>query len=412
MQHHLNHSTEHIFFEDADGTRYSGKDTHQAVYRAAAFIQDQLNHENDQTVGLYLENEPLTYSSMMKGVVVSGNRVLALSNRNSVPALANLIKKTEAHYLVYGSTSLQLTNNAREVKYELAKDGYNLNLVEAPSIDKLFPESGDFSVKLDPMPPNYEDDAAVAVILHSSGSSGSFPKPISISNQSIRGWALSQNPTADSNVMNMHQKKVYAGALPTFHAMGFFVHVVGSLTTPYINTIPKVSLPPPFPTPEGVLKGVSQTHSDIVVVVPAFIEEWAKDSESVALLKNLDLVLYGGAGLGDTGNVLAKEGVPLLSAYGSTECGPACSCFEVRDSSNVEDWAYVVLSSNYSHRMIHQGDSLYELQYLQSDRHVPSVSNLVDVIGYNTGDLGRFGAHRECLDTNTLQSRDIPPKTT
>ncbi|TIA90798.1 hypothetical protein E3P99_01418 [Wallemia hederae] len=123
----------------------------------------------------------------------------------------------------------------------------------------------------------------------------------------------------------------------------------------------------------------------MVVVVPAFIEEWAKSKDSIDVLKKLDLVLYGGAGLSEVGAALSREGVPLLSVYGSTECGPSCCCFEKRDANNLDDWAYVVLSSNYNYRLIPQGDGLFEIHYLQSEMHAPSVTNMPG--GYNTGDL-------------------------
>ncbi|TIB07001.1 hypothetical protein E3P89_04078 [Wallemia ichthyophaga] len=387
VRYHLDQNTNHTFFEDACGQKFNGKDTHQAVYRAAAYIQHQLNHNNDQAVGLYLENEILSYSSIAKGVNVSGNRFIALSNRNSVAALAYLIKKSETHHLVYGNTSLQLTKNAKAVKNELAKDGYALNLIETPSLDMLLPKSGEFNVNLDPLPPHFEEDSNVVIMLHSSGSSGDFPKPIKLTNESIRGWILAQNPTADNNVMDLWGKKLYAGALPTFHAMGILFHVIGSLSTPYINTIPKIDIPPPFPTPQGILDGARQTESHIVVAVPAFIEEWAKDPESVEFLKKLDLVMFGGAPLGEIGATLAKEGVPLLSNYGNTECGASSSIFEIRPRSNVDDWAFAVLSSNHHYRLADQGDGLFELQFLQTDKHVPSVNNLDDVKGYATGDL-------------------------
>ncbi|TIA97912.1 hypothetical protein E3P89_02723 [Wallemia ichthyophaga] len=388
VQHHLENTTDHIFFEDANGQTYNGKDTHQAVYRAAAYIQQQLNHKNDQYVGLYLENEPLSYSSVFKGVVVSGNRALALSNRNSVPALAELIKKTDTRQLVFGNTSLHLTNNAKEVKEELAKDDFTLNLIEMPSIDILFPKTGEFNVYLDPLPPGFEDESNVIVTLHSSGSSGNFPKLRSITNFSLRGWAIPQMPHKDGVVQDLRGKKVFAGAYPVFHAIGFFYHVLCSLTTPFTITIFKVNLPPQFPTPDGILEAAKKTKSNRLGVVPAFLEKWATEKSSIDFLKTMDLVAFGGAPLNTAaGDALAKEGVLLLSGYGSTECGSACSCFEDVASRSPSDWPYVVLSSNHSYRFIEQENGLFELQFLESDLHVPLVRNLPDVKGYATGDL-------------------------
>ncbi|TIC21279.1 acetyl-CoA synthetase-like protein [Wallemia mellicola] len=374
IKHHFEHNREHVFFEDTEGHQYKGLEVHKAVYRAAAYLQEQLNHKNDQTIGFYLENECLTYSTMLKGAVVSGNQMLALSNRNSVPALAHLIKSTDTHNLLYGDTSIQLTNNAMEVKSILTKEGFEVNLIKAPPVSLLFPEVSDkeFDAHLDPLPAKFEDDKKSPIILHSSGSSGSFPKPIYLSNETIRSWALSHDNSNAQDILSLQGKKFYSGALPTFHAMGFYSQVISSLSSTVTIAIPKVSLPPPFPTPESIIENIKRTNSDIAIVVPSIIEKWAEDASTVEFLKTLKLLLFGGAGLSSNiGNMLTAEGVRLLSVYGTTETGPSCSCFTIRNSENSNEWGYSILSSNHNARFIDQGD----------------VNNLDDALGYNTGDL-------------------------
>lgn len=389
-----------MFFEDTEGYQYKGLEVHQAVYRAAAYLQEQLNHKNDQTIGFYLENECLTYSTMLKGAVVSGNQMLALSNRNSVPALVNLIKSTDTHNLLYGDTSIQLTNNAIEVKNVLAKEGFELNLIKAPRVSLLFPKVPDanFNVRLDPLPTKFEDDKKAIVVLHSSGSSGSFPKPIHLSNEIIRSWALPHDNSNTPSVLSLQGKKFYSSALPTFHAMGFYGQVISTLTSTVTIAIPKVTLPPPFPTPESIIENMKKTNSEIAIVVPSIIEKWAEDASTVEFLKTLKLLLFGGAGLStNVGNRLIAEGVPLLSVYGTTETGPSCSCFSIRNSENSNEWDYSVLSPNHKARFIDQGDGLFELHYLNNGKHIPSINNLDDFLGYNTGDLVKRHPYKEDL---------------
>ena len=94
--------------------------------------------------------------------------------------------------------------------------------------------------------------------------------------------------------------------------------------------------------------------------------------------------------------MLTAEGVPLLSVYGTTETGPSCSCFTIRNSENSNEWSYSILSSNHNARFIDQGDGLFELHFLNNGKHIPSVNNLDDALGYNTGDLGN------CFEFNPL----------
>ena len=194
VDHHLNNSKHHVFFRDDSNNIYKGLETHRAILRASQYIQDQVP-SNDNVIAHLLENEPLTYSTIFKGCVTSGNIALALSNRNSVPAVVDLLKKTDCHYIIYSSTSIQLTQTVKAVKDELSKQGFELNLVESPSINLLFPKLGNereedlFNVQLKPLPSKFEDDNKVVIILHSSGTS-SFPKPIAITNKSVRSWAI------------------------------------------------------------------------------------------------------------------------------------------------------------------------------------------------------------------------------
>jgi hypothetical protein len=94
---------------------------------------------------------------------------LLLSPNNSVPAVAQLCKTTNAPYLIYGS---KYFTEARETQKSLNDQGYQLEIVA----EKRFPLwglDGIEAAKILPFPAiltPMEEVERVAVILHSSGS--------------------------------------------------------------------------------------------------------------------------------------------------------------------------------------------------------------------------------------------------
>jgi hypothetical protein len=94
---------------------------------------------------------------------------LLLSVNNSVPAVANLSKVTNASHLIYGAKYAQ---EAVEVQAKLSEQGYVLDVIE----DKRFPLWGPEGTEVTlvkPFPAVLTPDQEkprIAVILHSSGS--------------------------------------------------------------------------------------------------------------------------------------------------------------------------------------------------------------------------------------------------
>ena len=148
---------------------------------------------------------------------------LLLSVNNSVPAVANLTKITNATHLIYGAKYAQ---EAQEAQALLQEQGYIIGLIE----DKRFPlwgPEGAEATLVRPFPalltPEQEKDR-LSVILHSSGSvrlnsnlfrayflilaQSGFPKPVYMTHQGI--------------IIGCSQIEKSAGlsTLPVYHAYG------------------------------------------------------------------------------------------------------------------------------------------------------------------------------------------------
>ena len=100
--------------------------------------------------------------------------------------------------------------------------------------------------------------------------------------------------------------------------------------------------------------------------------------------------MFGGAGLNDSvGDYLTTNNVKLNPCFGTTETGASSYCFYKRSGDELKDWSWVIPHEGNSLRFSGQ-DDLYELHYIENENHIPSVNNLDDVKGYNTGDMVRL----------------------
>lgn len=80
----------------------------------------------------------------------------------------------------------------------------------------------------------------------------------------------------------------------------------------------KPSNPPVIPSPEAFLESWLATDSTMLFCVPAFVEAWAHDPNSVELLKKLRVIIYAGAPMNkQIGDRLTADGVALVPFYGS-----------------------------------------------------------------------------------------------
>lgn len=84
--------------------------------------------------------------------------------------------------------------------------------------------------------------------------------------------------------------------LPPFHALG----IVVELFLPLFSCVSVVFFPPvvkspemmpTLVTPENVLRHVKSTQCNAMVIIPAFLQAWTNDPESIDVLGNLELIV-------------------------------------------------------------------------------------------------------------------------
>ncbi|TIC15605.1 acetyl-CoA synthetase-like protein [Wallemia mellicola] len=396
MDYHTTQSPEHVSLITASGKRFTLKERAYGAYKGVEYLNENLkNAREGDVLGILAETEPILYSTMVLAAMRAGlveprlNSTLQpfpISNRNSPAAIEHLLKVTHCKHLIYTSTNEQLKNLAENA----SKNAPEVQLTNMPKLSTLYNESE--PPKIAPLSARRKDLNAPALIIHSSGST-SYPKAIVQSNKNVMHWG--RVPLYGGS--DVCEKVIFAGCLPTFHAMGCIFQIAIPFTTGLIVGCFDAQSPPVFPTSDNIMKGMKAMGNVNFVMAPAStLKDWSNDSQSVEVLQGMDAVMFGGSPMSeDVGNYLVRQGINLSNQYGSTECGHTTSFF----THPCKDWQYITLSPHTKPRFVEeQGEKgVFELQFLACDSHKPAASNLDDVYGFATNDLVEIHPHNRNL---------------
>ncbi|KAJ3532133.1 hypothetical protein NM688_g7469 [Phlebia brevispora] len=383
---HLKNSPEHPLFiysdDDGNTTTIKWADAVKAVHRAGRLLQARLNiyssgPKNVPFVAMLANADTITYFTAIAGAQRAGFAPFPLSVRNSAAAVAHLLTKTGAPYLVLGrdQSMQELAANAFQI---MQQSGTRLPLtVEMPLFEDLYVPGA----PLELLPPLKLDQDDPIVVMHSSGSTA-FPKPIVWSQN--RFIQLGLAPYFGERDLTGY--RFAAHCTPMFHAMGLiniaFVACVGLTITAF-----KPQFPPRMLTEDAMVKAVEHTQSDILICVPSFVETWVKNPEHIRILRKTGGIMFGGGPLSkEAGDEMVGKGVKLFSLYGASETGVMC-CFLPKDTG--KDWEYIYFTRNVNTHLVPQENGNVELVLLPNAYQCPSIMNCeIDGKGaYNTNDV-------------------------
>ncbi|OSD01062.1 acetyl-CoA synthetase-like protein [Trametes coccinea BRFM310] len=357
----------------------------RAIDRAARYIASGLGPLYEVTpkpiIALFANVDTITYFCNIVGVIRTGCAIFLISARNGAPALADMLQRTGASQLLLSPDAL-IRDVAKDALSRLPAG--QVTIRDIPMFDELFPSAeGKSNVAFEAnveLPKTYDLESH-AIILHSSGSTD-HPKPFRWTHKRMMLWG--QEPMyfeGDSfrTIFGCH-------GIPMFHAMGAFL-CCGAPVNGYVVAAFKPAHPPKFPTPDAVWHESIATKCDFFFTVPSNIEEWARDPEKVALMRQVRGFVFGGAPLNAAiGDHLALQGVNLCTAYGLTEFGPISQSM----GPNLgKDWEYWKPVPTKEIRFVPRGDNKFEVVVLSNpDVPVPVVNIKVDGRdGYATSDL-------------------------
>jgi hypothetical protein len=180
--------------------------------------------------------------------------------------------------------------------------------------------------------------------------------------------------------------------MPMFHSMGTLLMVLTACTG-LIKACFEPTSHPIVPSPEIFLDAIIATESEkppVVFCVPSFVEAWARNPANLDVMRDFRVIAYGGGPISkETGDRLSRQGVKLLSNYGSTETGTISSL--IPKPMRPDEWEYFKLSAHLDVQLRKQEDmeNIFELVVVCSERFRTNVVNTsVDgKAAYATGDL-------------------------
>ncbi|KAG2076580.1 putative aminoadipate reductase [Suillus decipiens] len=369
LEFNAKHNSDVTFFvydkpDSDDLVSISHSEFYRACHRAAQLIEPTRAGADKEVVALISNSDTLLYQTVFMGMIFAGLVPFPMSPRNSAAAVTSMMQKTGCRRLI--TTKHSLTSLIDGVKASFvsgATETRQLQVDEIPALKDLYPElvigtpNGDIvSYSSLGSPPSDND---VLFYLHSSGSTG-LPKPIPISNLTAAHWCIT--PTIFDHINAPASIRVCPASLPSFHTLGLYFQLFIPITTLSSVSIyaPTSFLDPlaapVIPNSQNILESVVNTKSNALIVVPAFVEQWALSASAIDVLKTLEYVAYGGG--------------PLAPKVG-----------------NALFWDWVRFGPNSKIRWAPQGDDTYECQVLTTPTHQVSVENIPDVKGYATSDV-------------------------
>ncbi|TFK74185.1 putative aminoadipate reductase [Pluteus cervinus] len=360
----------------------------KACRRVAHAVRDPALTSPPEVVAIIAHLDTITYQALILGLILAGHTPFPISPRNSAAAVLSLLEKTSCHRLITTQSTLKPLFDGIKSQLSKTQPSFNLQIEEAPGLLSLFPELGGKGGKsplpLWPHPAARPKDEDICLYLHSSGSTG-FPKPIPLTHKTDMQWL--------SLLRYVRRKHVTIAcmALPPFHAIGVFVQnmypVFHQLTIAvYPPCVFSKGQLPITPSPDNVIEHTRRTKAGALIIVPAFLQAWARLPSAISVLTNLEYVQFGGGPLASKlGQELVRSGVNLISFYGGTEFG-GISILKT-DPSTEDGWEWFEFNEKVPIRWVPQGDGTFEMQVLTSPIYQPSVKNLPDVEGYATSDV-------------------------
>ncbi|KAI5884853.1 acetyl-CoA synthetase-like protein [Schizophyllum commune H4-8] len=391
---HLKHNPEFAcyVFTEPDGTvrKITYLEFARAAHRAAHALRPSREGEDGAVVAVIALSDTVLYQAVTVGLIKASLVPFPISPRLSSAAVANLMRMANCHRLVATQQTLQTLISG--VEKELGA-GHALKLDEMPLLDLIYPRLAEEKATdaFEPypeasMPPKPDD---LALYLHSSGSTG-FPKAIGHTYTSLTGWSRLGKPAH----RNCRACRFAAHMLPAFHTFGVCLHILSplyggseiALYKPVAKT--PTDVPPP-PTAESQLEAARACRCTAMLVVPAYIHQWAEDPSAVEYLKTLQVLGFGGGPLSEAvGDGLSAAGVRLRSGYGATEFGGPSHIIPTHEE-DWKEWSWIEIDTNASLEWEKQSDGTEELiiPAVAGHWHQPAVKNMEDRPGYATNDL-------------------------
>ena len=289
--------------------------------------------QHKQTVAL-LADSSAEFLFVWLALVKLGCSVLLIAPQCQASAIAHLCKACQVALLFHDDTH---SNRAAETESLLAKDSIDFAAKCIPvgkheDVFQIIQQRPKSKLDLPRL-----DETAIAYLHHTSGTSSGLPKPIPQSHRAGLG-VLPCLPEDPSKATFTTTPLYHGGIADLFRAWtsnaliwlfpGNYVPITARNICHCLEVADECSS-------NGRSPAVKYFSS-----VPYVLQMMEADEQGLALLKSMDIVGVGGAALpAEVGKRLVKQGVHLISRFGSAECGFLLSSY--RDFEKDDEWQYL-----------------------------------------------------------------------
>jgi len=291
-------------FTGTDYVDYSLKQLHAlASVAAEVYVKGGLkpreSSDEEPLIVALMGVSNIDYVITLLAVSRLGHAVLLLSPRLATTAYHHLLTTTDSSHLIFQPG---LATTAAEIRQELP------NIVQISIAHPLLheiPSRPPINGESNPVPclDLDRERGNTAWIFHSSGSTG-LPKPVRISHHG----ALSNYRR---NIDRLGMRSFLS--LPLFHTHGISTLFRAFFTGKQVHMY-NASLPL---TKKTLIESMRGLQHEIFCAVPYALKLLAESPEGIKHLKSFRLVTYGGSACPESlGNMLAEQGVNLVSVYG------------------------------------------------------------------------------------------------
>ncbi|KAG1538733.1 hypothetical protein G6F49_012514 [Rhizopus delemar] len=263
----------------------------------------------------YMNDHNVDYMFTMLALMKLRIIFLAISPRNSEPAIVNLLEKTQSK-VIFATPKYESIAQSAAAKI----DGAKLTVIQPLDIEAMLNQ---------PLNPRYKeildfnftekDIDQPALIIHSSGSTN-FPKPIYLSNRYLLNASsfFQLYKEQYSHVHPMNEDDTMLACVPLFHLFGLFC--LGSIAFVGASTIFLKGLPPSQKEIDFALR---HNNCTVMAAPPIILEQmipYLQEHNDFSAVQRLKFVLFGGAPFKrEAGEWFQAHNVNVRNAYGSTE---------------------------------------------------------------------------------------------
>ncbi|KIK71517.1 hypothetical protein GYMLUDRAFT_338794 [Collybiopsis luxurians FD-317 M1] len=384
LDFHLLHNPTHpvVVHPLPDGTLkfYTYSDLVPRIHKVAHHIHAQIGASNQAfsrppVVAILATLDSFTSFVVIMGILRAGMIAFPISPRFSSSVVAHLINAVQPSHILINDHSrpfvLEVLNSLQDQSIP--------SLVLAPSYELIFAEEAWTSH----FPEHTRDLYETAYVIHSSSSSALFPKTIHCSSH----FMLKNAEVIDYAPELLAGQIFGLQGLELFHFVGlaFLNWVVHSgFVMAMLDPREKSSMVPA--SPNTIYNGFLLTKPSYVYASPTLIETWACDPKTTSFFKSITAVITAGKRLNKgVGDSLAKDGVCITVAFGSTETG----AISIISEDQGKDWEYFYAPPIPEFKFLSRPDGFYTLLVLSTPNRILPVCNTTcaGIPAYDPGDI-------------------------